>query len=314
MMWRPFIFSCIIACTGKLVSTSCPLELSPPRVVVRFGDSFSANCTSSSDQTEGMGWESPFGGVDFTQGVSSLPFKIDSVPEWKMEPICYVNFRDGDQCTEVLPVTVYKMPDSASLKNTFEESSPSPVSKSSVLTLTAHRDDDGAEIWCEAKLNLWPKEQGPPPVRSEAHTLTVLYPPTFTNDPNENLEMTVGSKISLNCTAKGNPVPSYHWQFPNFTQVWYRSHDVNHPILTPSSKFPGVYICTASNSQGTVTKYFIITKAPRDQTIITAIVRLLVAFGLLLFLAFLVFTTHRGIFSCKKGDYLQGQPTSSVPV
>lgn len=73
--------------------------------------------------------------------------------------------------------------------------------------------------------------------------------------------MTVGSKISLNCTARGNPVPYYHWQFPNFTQVWYRS--LNHPILTPSSKFPGVYICTASNSQGTVTKYFIITKAPR---------------------------------------------------
>lgn len=88
-------------------------------------------------------------------------------------------------------------------------------------------------------------------------------PPTFTNDPNENLEMTVGSKISLNCTARGNPVPSYHWQFPNFPKLWYRSHDVNHPILTPSSKFPGVYICTASNSQGTVTKYFIITKAPR---------------------------------------------------
>uniref|UniRef100_A0A3B4G7Y7 Ig-like domain-containing protein n=1 Tax=Pundamilia nyererei TaxID=303518 RepID=A0A3B4G7Y7_9CICH len=261
---------------GKPVSTSCPFDITTPRVVVRFGDSFSANCTSLSDQTEGMGWESTYGGVDFTQNVTSLPFKIDSVPEWKMEPICYVNSRDGDQCTKVLPVTVYKMPDSVSLKNlrtveegrqfaiqcdvvnvaparnlsvvwhkgnkilssqTFDESSPSPVSKSSVLTLTAHRDDDGAEIWCEAKLNLWPKEQGPPPVRSEAHNVNVLYPPTFTNDPNENLEMTVG--------------------------MWYRSHDVNHPILTPSSKFPGVYICTASNSQGTVTKYFIITKAPR---------------------------------------------------
>uniref|UniRef100_A0A669CAY9 Ig-like domain-containing protein n=1 Tax=Oreochromis niloticus TaxID=8128 RepID=A0A669CAY9_ORENI len=269
---------------GKLVSTSCSLELSPPRVVVRFGDSFSANCTSSSDQTEGIGWESPYGGVDLTLGVSSLLFKIDSVPEWEIGPICYVNSRDGDQCTEVLPVTVYKMPDSVSLKNLstveegqqfaiqcdvvnvaparhlsvlwhkgnyimkseiFDESSPSPVSKSSVLTLTAHRDDDGAEIWCEAKLNLWPEEQGPPPVRSE------------------NLEMTVGSKISLNCTARGNPIPSYHWEFPNFTQVWNRSHDVNHPILTPSSKFPGIYTCTASNSQGTVTKYFIITEAPR---------------------------------------------------
>uniref|UniRef100_A0A669CMK5 Ig-like domain-containing protein n=1 Tax=Oreochromis niloticus TaxID=8128 RepID=A0A669CMK5_ORENI len=269
---------------GELVSTSCPLDITPPRVVVRFGDSLSANCTSSSNQTEGMGWECSYGGVDFIYGVSSLPFKIDSVPEWEIGPMCYVNLHDGDQCVEVLPVTVYKMPDSVSLKNlstveegqqfaiqcdvvnvaparnlsvlwhkgnyimkseTFDESSPSPVSKSSVLTLTAHRDDDGAEIRCEAKLNLWPQEQGPPPVRSE------------------NLEMTVGSEISLNCTARGNPIPSYHWEFPNFTQVWNRSHDVNLPILTASSKFPGVYTCTASNSQGTVTKYFIITEAPR---------------------------------------------------
>uniref|UniRef100_A0A3Q4GNB8 Intercellular adhesion molecule N-terminal domain-containing protein n=1 Tax=Neolamprologus brichardi TaxID=32507 RepID=A0A3Q4GNB8_NEOBR len=253
----------------SLSGTSCPLDITPPRVVVRFGDSLSANCTSSSDQIEGMGWESLYGGVDLTEGVSSLLFKIDSVPAWEIVPMCYMNSRDGGQCGKTLPVIVYKMPDSVSLKNlrtveegqqfaiqcdislsvvwhkgnkilssqTFDESSPSPVSKSSVLTLTAHRDDDGAEIWCEAKLNLWTEEQGPPPVRSEAHNVNVLYPPTFTNDPNENLEMTV--------------------------RMWYRSHDVNHPILTPLSKFPGVYICTASNSQGIVTKYFIVTEAPR---------------------------------------------------
>uniref|UniRef100_A0A3B4G4U4 Intercellular adhesion molecule 1-like n=1 Tax=Pundamilia nyererei TaxID=303518 RepID=A0A3B4G4U4_9CICH len=206
--------------TSKYMFASCSLQISPPRVVVRFGDSFSANCTSSSDQTNGMGWESTHQGVDLTQGVTSLPFKIDSVPEWKMEPMCYVNSRDGDQCTKTLPVTVYKMPDSVSLNysltkveegqkyyiqcdianvaparnlsvlwlkgntiiklETFNESSLSPVSKSSVLTLTAHRDDDGAEIWCEPKLNLWPEEQGPPsgpPVRSVKHNLTVLCTP-----------------------------------------------------------------------------------------------------------------------------------------
>ncbi|XP_035766771.1 cell adhesion molecule 3-like [Neolamprologus brichardi] len=260
-MW-PFIFSCLIACIGKLVSTSCPLDITPPRVVVRFGDSLSANCTSSSDQIEGMGWESLYGGVDLTEGVSSLLFKIDSVPAWEIVPMCYMNSRDGARSLSV----VWHKGNKILSSQTFDESSPSPVSKSSVLTLTAHRDDDGAEIWCEAKLNLWTEEQGPPPVRSEAHNVNVLYPPTFTNDPNENLEMTVRSKISLNCTARGNPMPSYHWQFPNFTQVWYRSHDVNHPILTPLSKFPGVYICTASNSQGIVTKYFIVTEAPRFTT------------------------------------------------
>uniref|UniRef100_A0A668U4T0 Ig-like domain-containing protein n=1 Tax=Oreochromis aureus TaxID=47969 RepID=A0A668U4T0_OREAU len=268
----------------------------PPRVVVRFGDSLSANCTSLSDQIEGMGWESPYGGVDLTQGVTSLPFKIDSVPEWEIGPMCYTNSRDGDQCTKLLPVTVYKMPDSVSLKNlrtveegqqfaiecdvvnvaparnlsivwhrgnknlssqTFDESSPSPVSKSSVLTLTAHRDDDGAEIWCEAKLNLWPQEQGPPPVRSEAHTLTVLCEKPFAIIPLA-ISTSTGEKMALNCNATGNPLPSYHWQFPQAAQETYKNQGVSHPIVTRPFEFPGVYTCTASNTQGTVTKYFTI--------------------------------------------------------
>ncbi|XP_025762104.1 immunoglobulin superfamily member 10 isoform X3 [Oreochromis niloticus] len=300
MMW-PFIFSCLIACTGKLVSTSCSLEFSPPRVVVRFGDSLSANCTSSSDQTEGIGWESPYGGVDLTLGVSSLLFKIDSVPEWDTGPMCYMNSCDGDQCVKVLPVTVYKMPDSVSLKNlrtveegqqfaiqcdivnvaparnlsvlwhkgkkilssqTFDESSPSPVSKSSVLTLTAHRDDDGAEIWCEAKLNLWPQEQGPPPVRSEAHTLTVLYPPTFISASDETLDFPAGKSMTLNCNATGNPLPSYHWQFLQAAQETHKNQNENYPVLTRPFEFPGIYTCTASNTQGTVTKNFTVSESP----------------------------------------------------
>ncbi|XP_039467044.1 intercellular adhesion molecule 1-like, partial [Oreochromis aureus] len=155
-------FKCCCIILGKPVSTSCPLELSPPRVVVRFGDSLSANCTSSFDQTEGMGWESVYGGVDFTLGVTSLLLRIDSVSVWEIGPMCYVNSRDGDQCVKLLPVTVYKMPDRVSLNysltkianvaparnlsvlwlkgntiiksETFDESSPSNVSKSSVKT------------------------------------------------------------------------------------------------------------------------------------------------------------------------------------
>uniref|UniRef100_A0AAX7V518 Ig-like domain-containing protein n=1 Tax=Astatotilapia calliptera TaxID=8154 RepID=A0AAX7V518_ASTCA len=167
-----FLFFFLLNIILSPVSTSCPLELSTPRVVVRFGDSLSSS----------------YGGVDLTLGVTSLLFKMDSVPAWEIEAMCYMNSRDGDQCTKVLPVTVYN---SVSLNNlrTVEEGQQfaiqcdivnvapaknlSVVYKSSVLTLTAHRDDDGAEIWCEAKLNLWPDEQGPPLVRSEAHNVKV---------------------------------------------------------------------------------------------------------------------------------------------
>ncbi|XP_030591989.1 intercellular adhesion molecule 1-like [Archocentrus centrarchus] len=350
MMW--LLFSCLLACTGKLVSGSCPLlEMSPPRVVVRFGDSLSANCTSSSHQTEGMGWESPYGGVDLTPGVSSLPFKMNSVPDWVIEPMCYVNLLDGEQCVKTLPVTVYKMPDSVSLKHfnsmvegqqysiqcdivnvaparnlyvlwhkgnkvllsqNFDESRPSPVNKSSVFNVTAHRDNDGTEIWCEAKLNLWPEKQGPPMMSSEPHKVTVLYPPTFFEPANKTLEFSRGKNMTLNCTARGNPLPSYRWQFPNFTKVWLKSQDENRPILSRPFELPGVYTCTASNSQATVTKYFTVSEAPRDRTTFGVIVGVCVTLGVLLFIAGVYFVTPNGTFSCNKGGYQRGTPSGPV--
>ncbi|XP_039466796.1 cell adhesion molecule 3-like isoform X1 [Oreochromis aureus] len=352
MVWSFFFFGLLIACTGNPASASCPLQMSPSRVVVRFGDSLSAKCTSLSNQTEGMGWESPYGGVDLTQNVTSLDFKIDSVPEWELGPMCYVNSRDGGQCTELLPVTVYKMPDSVSLRQnsstgkegqqfaiqcdivnvaparnlsvlwhkgnkilnpeTFDDSSPSPVSKSSVLTLTAHRDDDGAEIWCEAKLNLWPGEQGPTMMRSKSHRVTVLYPPTLTKPGNETLEMTVGENITLNCNAKGNPPPSYRWEFPKFSKEFHNKEVVIEPILTRTFELPGVYTCTAYSNQGTVTKYFNISEAPRSRTTFGVMVGVGVAVGVLLLIAGVYFVTPNGTFSFNKGGYQPGTPSGPV--
>ncbi|CAI5675824.1 unnamed protein product [Oreochromis niloticus] len=352
MMWSFFFFGLFIACTGNPASSSCSLKMSPSRVVVKFGDSLSANCTSSSDQIEGMGWESPYGGVDLTLGVTSLSFKIDSVPDWEIGPICYTNSRDGDQCTQVLQVTVYKMPDSVSLRQnsttvkegqqfaiqcdivnvaparnlsivwhrgnknlnseTFDDSTPSPVSKSSVLTLTAHRDDDGAEIWCEAKLNLWPGEQGPTMMRSKSHSVTVLYPPTLTKPGNETLEMTVGENITLNCNAKGNPPPSYRWEFPKFSKEFHNKEEVIEPILTRTFELPGIYTCTAYSNQGTVTKYFNISEAPRSRTTFGVMVGVGVAVGVLLLIAGVYFVTPNGTFSFNKGGYQPGTPSGPV--
>lgn len=93
------------------MGTSCPVETSPQRAVVRIGDPFAANCSSSSDQVEEMGWESSNGGVPRTPGVTSLPLTIVEVTDYGLEPQCFINFIDGDQCLHELPVTVYsKLP------------------------------------------------------------------------------------------------------------------------------------------------------------------------------------------------------------
>ncbi|XP_008281318.1 intercellular adhesion molecule 2 [Stegastes partitus] len=347
-----FMFGGLIAFTGKAASASCKLEVSPPRVVVKYGDSFSVNCSSLYSETQGMGWESTHGGISLTTGVTSLPFNISSVDAWVIQPSCYVNLPNGEQCEEDLPVTVYQMPESVSIAqplsamvegqqypiecdivnvapanhlsvywhkgnkiihhDTLPDATQTPVSKTSILNLTAQRDDDGMPIWCEAKLDFGLVEQNPPAVQSKSHKVTVLYPPTFTKPEAETVEISASEKITLNCNAMGNPMPVYSWHFPQAVQEASKNENVNHPILTPSLQFPGNYSCEASNSQGTSRKYFTVVEATRKYTTLAAIIGVFAALGVLLVIGGLLFVKPDGTFSFIQSKYIRGQPSGPI--
>ncbi|XP_051797530.1 cell adhesion molecule 3-like isoform X1 [Acanthochromis polyacanthus] len=353
-MLRFFIFGVLIASTGKPVNGTCNVEMSPPKVMVKFGDSFTANCTSLYSEIAGIGWESTYGGIGLQSGISTLPFKIDVVKDWDIQPICYVTLPDGDQCLEPLPVTVYQIPESVSIAQplsagpmvegkqyhiqcnivnvapasllsvywhkgdkiisheTFKESAQSPVSKSSILNLTAQRDDDGSQIWCEAKLNLGPGELNHPAMQSKSHEMAVLYPPGFINPEMETVELPDRKNVTLYCNATGNPVPVYSWDVPQAVQETSKKEDMNKPFLIPFFQLPGNYSCKASNSQGTRIKYFTVIEAPRDRTTLAAIIGVFVALGVLLFIGGALFVTRDGTFSCNQSKYLRGQPSGAV--
>ncbi|TDH03057.1 hypothetical protein EPR50_G00159150 [Perca flavescens] len=356
MKWF-FILSGLIACTGKPVRSSCPVKMSPSRVVVRFGDPFSVNCSSPSNQIQSMGWESPYGtGIGRQDGVSSVSLKIDSVTDWDLQPLCFINLLDNNQCAETLSVTVYKMPDSVSMSQpsqmgpmvegekyhmqcdivnvapvrnlsvswhkgnkiiyteAFDKTSPSPVNTSSVFTLTAQRSDNGTQIWCEAQLEFSPLVPNLHTILSKSHEVVVLYSPTFTKPENETLELRAGSKIILDCTARGNPMPVYSWHFPNPIQQTKKNEKENQHILASSIQFPGTYTCTASNTQGTKTKTFTVVEVTRNRTTLAALVGVFLCVAALLFIGGFFFVTPEGTFSFSKGSYLRGQPTSSGPV
>lgn len=92
---------------GTPVGATCPVEFSPSSVVVGYGDSFSTNCTSPSNVTLGMGWESQIDGIPFTEGVSFLTLKIDLVNLWDLSPMCFITGKDQEQCYKPLPIIVY---------------------------------------------------------------------------------------------------------------------------------------------------------------------------------------------------------------
>nr|XP_046172017.1 intercellular adhesion molecule 1-like isoform X1 [Oncorhynchus gorbuscha] len=100
--------------TGAPTHASCPVELNPPRVVVRYGDSVSVNCTSSTDP-EGMRWEATYGDTGLHGNVNLVTWTVRRLMDWTIEPKCYIKSQNGSQCTEILPVILYMTPDSVSI-------------------------------------------------------------------------------------------------------------------------------------------------------------------------------------------------------
>ncbi|XP_029914521.1 hemicentin-1-like isoform X2 [Myripristis murdjan] len=106
----------ILSATG--VYASCPIELNPPRVVVKYGDPVSVNCSTSLTEHEGMGWESPVGGVGLTENVDYLTWTVPRLTQWSIAPKCFINPPEPEeQCLEVLQVVLYTFPDKVTISS-----------------------------------------------------------------------------------------------------------------------------------------------------------------------------------------------------
>ncbi|XP_031690051.1 intercellular adhesion molecule 1 [Oncorhynchus kisutch] len=100
---------------GGLAHAACPLELNPPRLVVRYGDSVSVNCSTSSTDHEGMGWEATFGGTGLETDVMVVTWTVKNLTDWTIQPKCHITSKDGEQCLVTFPVILYKTPDRVSI-------------------------------------------------------------------------------------------------------------------------------------------------------------------------------------------------------
>ncbi|XP_031145122.1 cell adhesion molecule 4-like isoform X1 [Sander lucioperca] len=128
-----------------------------------------------------------------------------------------------------------------------------PVTEIFSLNITPSKEDDGVQFWCEAKLELGPDgPQRPPVVTSENITATVHYKPQLKSSSSDLITVSEGNSLQLNCSAVGNPRPSYTWTSP------IRSYS-NGSFLTidsVTSADKGQYTCSVSNHVGTATVKF----------------------------------------------------------
>ncbi|XP_058497473.1 cell adhesion molecule 1-like isoform X1 [Solea solea] len=131
-----------------------------------------------------------------------------------------------------------------------------PVTEVFTHNFYATGEDDGAQFWCQGVLELGPEgPQHPPVVKSQNITATVHYKPRQVESSRPGpIIVTEGDSLQLNCSAVGNPSPSYRWELPQPTHrhVTGDRHVIN--SITPKDE--GRYVCHVSNDVGALSVSF----------------------------------------------------------
>ncbi|XP_036949822.1 cell adhesion molecule 4-like isoform X7 [Acanthopagrus latus] len=289
------VSSCDHSCADKPVFT-------PSRLVVKYGDPTSANCSVCQHCQRNFGLEMPVGNKK--ENGHLISWNVDHLTEWGLSLLCYYTTAAGHQCCSSLNITVYNPPDNVvitgnswvwsegqniplecSVQNvapvenltvTFyrgqrqlgqkqsNKTGDKPVSETFHLDFTSTKEDDGGEFWCEAELLLGPDGPQPPPVvKSQNFSATVFYEPYLTgaSHPSPTV-LTEGNPLQLDCSAVGNPRPTYTWAVPSGVSPTKSSVLI---INSTTTEDKGQYTCFVSNNQGNVTVKFDV-EVKRDYT------------------------------------------------
>ncbi|KAG5263770.1 hypothetical protein AALO_G00268370 [Alosa alosa] len=93
---------CSQTCNGPFIH--------PPHLLVRYGDSAQANCTTTDNAVNMIGWETPVGAA--SEGGAHLLWTVASVTEWALTDgiQCYTVSDTQGQCLHHLNITIYKPP------------------------------------------------------------------------------------------------------------------------------------------------------------------------------------------------------------
>lgn len=84
----------------------CPVQLSHSRVVVKYGERVSINCTTADGKFYDIGWEAKKGGVSVNRA-NLVTWTVESLKEWDTSPVCFFNPESGKQCEKGPKVILY---------------------------------------------------------------------------------------------------------------------------------------------------------------------------------------------------------------
>ncbi|XP_070957927.1 intercellular adhesion molecule 2-like [Oncorhynchus clarkii lewisi] len=290
----------VLVFTGGPTHASFPLELNPPRVVVRYGDSVSVNCSTSSTDHEGMGWEATFGGSGFEQDVNVVTWTVDNLTDWTIEPKCHITLIDGEQLSKVLPVILYKTPDSVSI-SVLSHSGPMVEGTQYQLQCDIQNIAPLQNLvvkWYKGNELLDNVTYSNVSKRPEDVSATLMISPSRDDDGDQyrcRAELDLGPEgPQPHPTVTSEPLSITVHYPPTFSRpeaenldirvgeeitlnctatgrptplYRWQSSDFQEALFTPPSEVPGTYTCTAYNQIGKISKTFTVNPKPKgDRT------------------------------------------------
>ncbi|XP_047212655.1 hemicentin-1-like [Girardinichthys multiradiatus] len=238
---------------GLLLNTggdaSCAIDLIPPRVVVKYGDLVSVNCSSSASDFGGIGWEASQGDTGLRE-TRHVMWTVERLIHWEISPLCFFNNVHDKQCSTRLGLVIYTFPENISISSSnnnnkaMEENVEYNLSCSILniapvqnLTIKWYRGDAAihTEILTNDKkkptnqtsvFSFKPMRQDhQTTIRCEAHMDLGPEGPQFNASSQElnidvefapdiecyTIEVREGESLDGKCNVTGNPPPNVKW-------------------------------------------------------------------------------------------------------
>uniref|UniRef100_A0A8C6UCD2 Ig-like domain-containing protein n=1 Tax=Neogobius melanostomus TaxID=47308 RepID=A0A8C6UCD2_9GOBI len=204
-----------------LSSSSCPITINPPKVVVKHGDSVSINCTAHAEHN-GMGWEVSQNGTGIletsNQFLTQWYFLCSAIPE-KVQIVSNSSggvMQEGEdyylicEVHNIAPVenlTVMWYKDNIRFHPDKFNKSIDTLPNASKIYFSPTREHNGVQFRCEAHLDLTP--EGPYiNVSSQPFQIDVQFGPDVDCS---TIEIAEGETLDSKCPALGNPAPYVKW-------------------------------------------------------------------------------------------------------
>ncbi|XP_059204850.1 intercellular adhesion molecule 5 isoform X2 [Centropristis striata] len=151
------------------------------------------------------------------------------------------------------------------------------------------------------------------------HTLTlnILYAPEI-KEKNETKSVTSGKNVTFDCSADGNPSPEIQWMYTSAVNVrnTTRGSQKSINITGATSTNAGVYICTATNRVGHVTRFVTLVIKGETSGPLKLIWWLLIIILIIAFVVFLMIFAYKS--STRHGRYSfvpdKANESSNIPM